>query len=311
MEPVGALVAGRSGIAIVVSSTPVRSRPGRPWARRRRCRRRRPWRPGRTATRRASAGHARAARCGPSRERAFPAGRAARGVRRAIRSRLVRRCHPFPVPASVDSRPTLCDCVKAPRWRQLSTLIINRFDAPGGFHGRRWSMCWGSRAVQDVAYVLITLALFVVLALVVRESRATVNAINLAGLIIGGLVDRLPGRGPDLSGALLMYHDRRRRLRALAGGLPRARLPLLRRLHVRGRQRNPALPGGAAALPAGRCQPGGEQTWAVYARSVSRFLGCSPSYSCTASSGCRASCRSPWASHGCRRIRVGTPRSAS
>ena len=53
---------------------------------------------------------------------------------------------------------------------------------------------------------------------------------------------------------------------ALARGLP-----LLRRLHVPGRHRHRALAGRAGHLPAGRRQPGGEQTWGVYARSVLAF----------------------------------------
>ena len=58
--------------------------------------------------------------------------------------------------------------------------------------------------MSDVVFVLLTVVLFAVLALVVRGGGEAVNAVNAVGLVLAIGLAVVPGRRPAVPGAVLM-----------------------------------------------------------------------------------------------------------
>ena len=127
--------------------------------------------------------------------------------------------------------------------------------------------------MSDLLFVVVTIALFAVLAAVGAGGGAAVNAENLVGLVLAVVADRVPGGRPALPGAFLMSsHCGRRRLHRVAGRRACAGLPAVRRLHVPGAAPDAALPRSSGCIyRLIGVNPDGEQSWGVYARSVLAF----------------------------------------
>ena len=127
--------------------------------------------------------------------------------------------------------------------------------------------------MPDVAFVLLTVALFAVLALDRAGGGEAVSAANLVGLILAVGADGLPGRRPAVPGAVLMSTTTAGVIFivSLVVALALAYRPFGDYMYrvVIGHQAHLGSSGSIYRLIG--VNPDGEQSWGVYARSVLAF----------------------------------------